>query len=58
MVEGMPRGIAPRLHERLRDVLRSPSRRRAALLRRTAAGVLVVLALILALAPAEDGGKK
>jgi hypothetical protein len=53
MVEGMPRGIAPRLHERLRDVLRSPSRRRAALLRRTAAGVLVVLALILALAPAE-----
>jgi pilus assembly protein CpaB len=53
MGEGRPRSIAPRLHERLRDALRSPGPRRAALLRRTAAGVLVVLALILALAPAE-----
>jgi len=53
MGEGTPGSIAPRLHERLRDALRSPGRRRAALLRRTAAGVLVVLALVLALAPAE-----
>jgi pilus assembly protein CpaB len=53
MGEGRPRSIAPRLHERMRDVLRSPSRRRAALLRRTAASVLVVIALVLALAPAK-----
>ena len=53
MGEGRPRSIAPRLHERLRDALRSPGRRRAAGIRRTAAGVLVVLALVLALAPAE-----
>lgn len=53
MGEGRPRSIAPRLHERLRDALRSPGRRRAAVIRRTAAGVLVVLALVLALAPAE-----
>jgi pilus assembly protein CpaB len=53
MGEGRPRSIAPRLHERMRDVLRSPSRRRAALLRRTAASVLVVMALVLALAPAK-----
>jgi Flp pilus assembly protein CpaB len=48
-----PRSVAPRLHERLRDALRAPGRRRAALLRRTAAGLLVTLALVLALAPVE-----
>jgi pilus assembly protein CpaB len=48
-----PRSVAPRPHERLVEALRGAGWRRTALLRRTAAGLLAVLALILALIPAD-----
>lgn len=43
--------LSPRLHHRLGALVATPGWRRTALLRRTAAGLLVVLALVLALAP-------
>ena len=43
--------LTPRLHHRLTGLLTGPGWRRVALLRRVAAGVLAVLALVLALAP-------
>ncbi len=49
------RRLAPRPHERLLDVLRGSGWRRTALLRRAAAGLLAVLALVLALVPRERG---
>jgi pilus assembly protein CpaB len=48
-----PRRVAPRPHERLIETLRSSGWRRTVLLRRTAAGLLAVLALVLALTPAD-----
>ncbi len=50
-----PRVIAPRPHERLLEVLQGSGWRRTALLRRVAAGLLAVLALVLALVPRERG---
>jgi pilus assembly protein CpaB len=47
--------ISPRPHERLLDALRGSSWRRTALLRRAVAGVLAVLALVLALIPDDPG---
>jgi Flp pilus assembly protein CpaB len=52
---GPPRRLAPRPHERLIEALRSSGWRRTALLRRTAAGVLAGLALVLALIPRDAG---
>lgn len=49
------RRVAPRPHERLLDALRGSGWRRTALLRRAAAGVLAVLALVLALIPRDRG---
>jgi pilus assembly protein CpaB len=49
------RRLAPRPHERLVEALRSSGWRRTALLRRTAAGVLAGLALVLALIPRDAG---
>ena len=49
----IPRSVAPRPHERLVEVLRGSGWRRTALLRRTAAGSLAVLALVLALVPTD-----
>jgi pilus assembly protein CpaB len=48
-----PRSVAPRPHERLVEVLRGSGWRRTALVRRTAAGLLAVLALVLAVVPTE-----
>lgn len=47
--------LAPRPHERLVELLRGTGWRRTALLRRTAAGLLAALALVLALIPRERG---
>ncbi|MDT7581404.1 MAG: pilus assembly protein CpaB [Pseudonocardiales bacterium] len=47
--------LAPRPHERLVELLRGTGWRRTALLRRTAAGLLAALALVLALIPHERG---
>ena len=47
--------LSPRPHERLAEVLRGSGWRRTALLRRTAAGLLALLALVLALIPRERG---
>ncbi len=43
--------LSPRLHHRLGALATTPGWRRTSLLRRTAAGLLVLLALVLALAP-------
>lgn len=43
--------LSPRLHHHLGTLVAAPGWRRTALLRRTAAGLLVVLALVLAVAP-------
>jgi pilus assembly protein CpaB len=51
----VPKRVAPRPHERLLDALRGPGWRRTALLRRTAAALLALLALVLALLPRERG---
>jgi len=48
-----PRSVAPRPHERLVEVLRGSGWRRTALLRRTAAGLLAGLALVLAVLPSD-----
>jgi Flp pilus assembly protein CpaB len=47
--------IAPRPYELLAGAMRGPGWRRTALLRRVAAGLLAVLALVLALVPADAG---
>jgi pilus assembly protein CpaB len=47
--------LAARPHERLAEILRGSGWRRAALLRRTVAGLLAALALVLALIPRERG---
>lgn len=51
----VPRRVAPRPHERLLAALSRSGWRRAALLRRTAAALLALLALVLALIPRERG---
>lgn len=48
-------GLAPRLRHRLADAVRGPSWRRVALARRVGAGLLLVLALVLALTPRTPG---
>lgn len=56
---GVPRrarDLAPRLRDRFVELLRGPGWRRVALARRIAAGLLVVLALGLALAPESSEG--
>ncbi|MGQ0574138.1 MAG: SAF domain-containing protein [Pseudonocardia sp.] len=47
--------LAPRLRHRLVDAVRGPGWRRVALARRTGAGLLAALALVLALAPRAPG---
>jgi len=49
------RSLSPRLTERLVETVRGPGWRRTALLRRGAAGLLAVLALVLAVLPSEAG---
>jgi pilus assembly protein CpaB len=49
------RRLAPRPHERLVEALRGSGWRRTAILRRTAAGALAGLALVLALIPRDAG---
>jgi pilus assembly protein CpaB len=48
--------VAPRLHQRALDALRGSGWRRTVLLRRTVAGLLAALALVLTLIPEEDPG--
>jgi pilus assembly protein CpaB len=50
-----PGRIAPRPHERLVEAVRGSGWRRTALLRRATAGLLAVLALVLALIPDDAG---
>lgn len=52
---GSEQRLSPRPHERLAEALRGSGWRRTALLRRTAAGLLALLALVLALVPRERG---